>query len=231
MNDRTLTRRQRASSLMIRDRSAVGAAAPSTVVTAALGLLVAFVVLAFLVHGVADGAFGDSLDAHLVSHPGAPAWRIASIVSNVGAGPVVGVVAGLIGIALAARHRLVDGAVVVVATAAAGLSEVALKAAIGRNRPTTAVLSGESGQGFPSGHVCGLTALVVAAAVVVALAHPQVRERVAAVLIGALLIVVMAWSRVVVGAHYLTDTVGGLLLGAATALVTVAVASRFEAAR
>ena len=216
---------------MISDRSTVGAAPSGTVIAAAVALLLAFVILAVLVHRRAGGSFGDSLDVHLVSHPGTVVWRIASIVSNVGAGPVVGVVAVLIGIALAARHRLVDGAVVVVATAAAGLTEVALKAVVGRNRPVTAVLSGESGQGFPSGHVCGLTALVVAGAIVVFVGRPHPRERVASVLIGSLLIVAMAWGRVVVGAHYLTDTVGGVLLGAAIALATVALAERVETAR
>lgn len=198
---------------------------------AALVLLIAFAALAVWVRDRPRGLPGDGLDAHLVSHPGTGVWHFASIITDMGSGPVVGAVAVLVGVVLALRHRWVDGAVVVVATAAAGIAEVAVKGLVGRDRPLTAALSGESGQGFPSGHVCGVAAFVTALVLVLVVGRWSSRERDLAIVVGVALVALVAWSRIVVGAHYLTDTVGAMLLGTAVAFGTAEVAGRVEAAR
>ncbi len=198
-------------------------------------LLVAFVAVAADVRARSGGVFGDGLDPHVVSHPGTVMWRLASVASDVGSGPAVGVLAVVIGLILAWRHRWIDGAIVVVATASAGVAELAMKSVVGRSRPVTAAIAGESGQGFPSGHVCGLAALATALILTLAWGGTPRRTRLAAVLIGLLLVAAMAYSRLVLGAHYLSDTIGGLLLGTAIALLTVLVvpwlASTVEARR
>ena len=85
------------------------------------------------------------------------------------------------------------------------LSSMVVKILIDRPRPPFAV---EHSASFPSGHVALTTAVVFA---VFFLARDiDVRDTVAVG--GAMLILLVAFSRVIVGAHYLTDTIGSVLL-------------------
>ena len=85
----------------------------------------------------------------------------------------------------------------------------ALKVLFGRARPEDILLELESGS-FPSGHTAN------AATVAVLLAVLLMRWWVAVA--GAVYVVLMALSRTYLGAHWITDTIGGALLGAAVAL-------------
>ncbi|WP_237481559.1 phosphatase PAP2 family protein [Lichenibacterium dinghuense] len=112
------------------------------------------------------------------------------------------------------------------AIAASGLVDQALKHAIGRARPRLLRLDGpfhfeplsaaDVFASFPSGH----TTSAFAAAVALSLMRPDWRGRLigAALLIGA--------SRVLVGAHYPSDVVGGAALGAASSLALARVFAR-----
>jgi undecaprenyl-diphosphatase len=71
--------------------------------------------------------------------------------------------------------------------------------------------------GFPSGHSVAASALFLTLALVAAQSpNPGVRRLLVGAAIGIALLV--AWSRVYLGVHYLTDVMGGLLLGTAGAL-------------
>ncbi|GAB3614881.1 hypothetical protein GCM10027415_32210 [Humibacter ginsengisoli] len=70
-------------------------------------------------------------------------------------------------------------------------------------------------QSFPSGHTVFAVTLTVA--VLVACRGALARTIVA--VLGILLIIVTAWSRLYVGAHYTTDVVGAILAGVAGALL------------
>lgn len=97
-----------------------------------------------------------------------------------------------------------------------------LKAAVGRDRPhelyPVAVAHGYS---FPSGHASGSAALWCSVAVLVAGRMP----RLVAVAIALVVPLVVAATRVLLGVHFLTDVIAGLVLGAGLA-VGLAVVTR-----
>jgi membrane-associated phospholipid phosphatase len=163
-----------------------------------------------------------TIDRGVIAQPGSVGWNIAVVASFFASGPVVALAGVLAAIWTAWRlRRPASGVALVAAPAVAGMIELALKSVIGRARPVTAILSGESGNGYPSGHVTGFSALVVALLVVWMLEPGEATraERwAAAALVGAS-IVLVAWSRIALGAHYMTDTIGGALLGVSVGLV------------
>jgi membrane-associated phospholipid phosphatase len=111
------------------------------------------------------------------------------------------------------RSRETVAATVALGLAGLGLA-LAAKAVFGLARPPGA---GAVGPGFPSGHALGATAVYGGAA---ALWAPLDRRRLAG---AALVVAAVALSRLVLGVHYLVDTVAGVAGG--TALVAAVVAA------
>lgn len=109
---------------------------------------------------------------------------------------------------LIARRPWAALAVIVVSAVSAGLVQV-LKALFGRARPEHILLDLDSGA-FPSGHAANAATLALLIALLVG--------RWWSALVGAVYVVLMALSRTYLGAHWLSDTVGGALLGASIAL-------------
>lgn len=120
-------------------------------------------------------------------------------------------IAGAIGLVLLRRPWA--GAYFLAAEAAsAGLVQV-LKNILGRARPEDILVVSDFGS-YPSGHVANAATIAVAAAVIV--------PRVWVAVVGAAWIVLMAFSRTYLHAHWLSDTLGGALIGAAAAVLVAA---------
>lgn len=115
-----------------------------------------------------------------------------------------------VGLAFLAARRPWAALVFVGASAvSAGLVQV-LKSVFGRARPEDILVAVDPGS-FPSGHVAN------AATIAVVLGLLLSRRWVWAV--GAAFVVLMALSRTYLGAHWLSDTLGGALLGAGVGLL------------
>ena len=97
----------------------------------------------------------------------------------------------------------------IAAIASAGAVQL-LKHLFGRARPADSLITSDFGS-FPSGHVANAVALAVVLALVIRSGWVWAA--------GAAYTVLMMLSRTYLGAHWLSDTIGGLLLGAAVTVI------------
>jgi membrane-associated phospholipid phosphatase len=127
-----------------------------------------------------------------------------------------------LGLAVALVYRRVQPFVLVLlaVTAADGLASLA-KAAIREDRPdgSDALIAVPHSHSFPSGH----TATATAAAVVLSSLVPKAAP------LFAVLAAAIAYSRLYLGVHFPLDVLGGAAIGAATALLLLAIARRRSA--
>jgi undecaprenyl-diphosphatase len=124
------------------------------------------------------------------------------------AGAVLAVVAWL-------RGARLLGWWVAVVTAVGGVLVPVLKEAVGRTRPVLAdPVATETSASFPSGHA---TASAIGVAVLLVLVLPRLPPagRVGAQAAGVGVVLLAGFDRVGLGVHYVSDVVGGWLLGAA----------------
>lgn len=148
-----------------------------------------------------DAAISENLRALDTGWVHTLMWAVSAVFSPVGGVAILAVLA----LGLALRRRLADAVMVLVTVGGGWLSAMVLKAILDRPRPPLAV---EHSASYPSGHVALATALVFA---VFFLAR-GVDWRDTVAVGGSLLIVLVAFSRMILGAHYLTDTIGAVLL-------------------
>lgn len=127
-------------------------------------------------------------------------------------GGLVGVFVVPIGIAVAllvARRRWGALYYVAASIASAGLVQL-IKNLVGRPRPEEILVHADFGS-FPSGHTANAATLAVVLGIVL--------HRWWVWVAGMLWVAAMLLSRNYLGAHWLTDTAGGLILGAAVAVI------------
>ncbi|WP_430645281.1 phosphatase PAP2 family protein [Agromyces sp. GXS1127] len=111
----------------------------------------------------------------------------------------------------------------VVASAASALIVQVLKNLFGRARPEDIIVLSDFGS-FPSGHVANAATIAVTLGII----WPRVWVWIA----GAVYTLLMAISRTYLGAHWVTDTIGGALVGAGAALLVWTIfAQRMERER
>ena len=104
---------------------------------------------------------------------------------------------------------------VVITAAGSSLLNTVVKAAVHRLRPVlTDPVAHESGSSFPSGHA---QAAIVGYAVLLLVFLPILHGvwRKVAVTFAVLMVFAIGFSRIALGVHYLSDVVGGFVLGAA----------------
>jgi len=143
--------------------------------------------------------------------------EVAVNVTALGSAPVVTLIAVLAtAYSLAVRRPRVVLALLATPLAF-GVNEV-MKLLMRQARPMEAIVALPPSYGFPSGHSVASSVLFLTLALVAAAqsTNPGVRR----LLVGAGIVIALlvAWSRVYLGVHYLTDVVGGLLLGTTGAL-------------
>lgn len=182
-----------------------------------VGLLAAALMLsAGIVFGLKDGPFpfDSAWNAYLVSIRG-PVLLGFSYGMNWLGGGWFGVIVVPLGVAvlLLVLRRPWAAAYFVVAEGVSALIVQVLKHAVGRARPEDMIVISDFGS-FPSGHVANAATIAIALVVI----FPGVWSAVA----GSVWVVLMAFSRTYLGAHWLSDTVGGALIGASAALLAAA---------
>jgi membrane protein DedA with SNARE-associated domain/membrane-associated phospholipid phosphatase len=116
------------------------------------------------------------------------------------------------------------GAQLAVAVGGAVLLYDVVKAVVGRARPPMSIWIGHySGWSFPSGHATQAVAFYGTVALVLTRGR-SVRARTWAWAVAGIVVIVVAASRVYLGAHWLSDVLGGSALGAAWLCVVMVVA-------
>ncbi|EAR25298.1 phosphoesterase, PA-phosphatase related protein [marine actinobacterium PHSC20C1] len=145
----------------------------------------------------------------------APVWEFLALVLNyLGAGVMASfIIPGAIIIALLLVKRPWGALYFVIATVVTGGTVQLLKHLFGRARPDTILVNVDFGS-FPSGHVANAAVM----ALVLAVLFPRLWVWIA----GAIYTLMMMASRTYLGAHWLSDTFGAVLLGVGIAIVVAA---------
>ena len=138
---------------------------------------------------------------------------VSQVLAQIGQQPVSIVVAVALGVAIVVRWGLAPGLAFGLAAAASAGQVIAMKAVVQRPGPVLAFFEGLGS--FPSGHTAN-------AAVIATFGGFLVRRRWARVA-GAVYVVLVALSRVVIGAHWFTDTIAGAAEGAGMALLVLGI--------
>jgi membrane-associated phospholipid phosphatase len=145
---------------------------------------------------------------------------VAINVTALGSAPVIVIVA-----VVAAAYAVAAGRPRVVLALAwtplAFLLDSAIKLLVRHPRPNVAMIALPPDFSFPSGHAVAASALYVTLALLAAGVERRAGPRRLLITSGVLVAVLVAWSRVYLGVHYLSDVVGGLMLGTAGAIVAV----------
>ncbi|MET8157859.1 phosphatase PAP2 family protein [Sphaerisporangium sp. NPDC005289] len=170
-----------------------------------------------------DEGAANSLHAYAVDHP---AWvSFLRLWTDVfGPGPwriVVG--AAAVWLVYKRAPRLAAWAVTTITVG--GLLGLALKVVVARARPHLPnPVDLAPGSSFPSGHAVNAT---LGVGIVLLLVMPLLshRQRVAAWITGAIIVLGVAYTRVALGVHWVSDVVAGVVFGAA---VVAATAAAFE---
>lgn len=149
--------------------------------------------------------------AEIVEHRNR-AWEIPSLVMNSVGGGVFGVFVVPIGIALllvALKRRWAALFFLLASVLSAGMVQL-LKNLFGRARPEDILVAADYGS-FPSGHTANAATIAVTLGIIFRKAWVWVA--------GVAYTVLMLLSRTYLGAHWLSDTLGGMLLGAGVAVI------------
>jgi undecaprenyl-diphosphatase len=195
-----------------------------------IGAMAAAVFIALTILVTTNPSPGIDHTAFKVANDLRAPWldHAARIITTLGLIAVVGSAVALAGLLLIRRKHAARGTALVAGAALAWASTWITKRLVDRPRPP-APLVHTSGQSYPSAHAAnsvGWLALAIALTIVI----PNRNARIAAVIAGALLTILVGLSRVYLRAHYLTDVLGGESLAvtmyALTAIATLAWVAR-----
>ena len=169
----------------------------------------------------------QALDARWVAPPLDPLSPVAQVASALSLltwpGVTYTAVAGIAIWAFQRRLRQLAVALGLIIITTWGATQL-LKITFARPRPETGLdLISVSGYAYPSGDMSSIVAGSIAVGATFAVTRQSVATRLRWQIGAALLVLVVAVDRWIIGAHYLTDIVGGVLLGGLTATVALLV--------
>lgn len=155
----------------------------------------------------------NSLHSFDESHP----WFVTTmkVITNSGSSLAWVLVLVIVGFWLLYRRLYRLTAFLAVTAIGSSLLNEAIKAAVGRTRPVLDnPIATATGKSFPSGHT---QSALVGYGILVLIFLPVVTRRWRPVLaaLAAIMVVLIGFSRVALGVHYLSDVVGGLIIGSA----------------
>lgn len=182
-----------------------------------IAMLLAFAVLSIAVTAGWTAPLDDRVVMAIAGHRTAFLNAFAVNFTALGSAPVVVVTTLLVALyALASgRPRIV---LALVWIPLAFLLNNVLKLVFQHPRPTAAIIAIPDSYSFPSGHSIAASALFMSLALIAARGERRQRPRRILMWSGVAVALLVAWSRVYLGVHYLSDVVGGLLLGGAGAI-------------
>ena len=181
---------------------------------------------------------GFGLMAWLVSQPGIPPIDTATTAflhglasptldalmaaaTFLGSSPVLAAVVGLAAVLLGIRRRRLEAAFIVIALVGSLVLNDMLKMLFQRPRPGFDWAAVWPETGFPSGHSMNSFVVYLAIALVIWRLGGR-RPGIVALVLAIVLIVSVGISRIYLGAHWLSDVIGGYLAGALWLLLLVA---------
>lgn len=150
--------------------------------------------------------------AEITEHRSSDFWLVPSLVMNFLGGGWFGAL--VLPLAITVTFLLVqrpwDAFYFAAASAVSAILVQVLKAVFSRARPEDILVTVDPGS-FPSGHVANAATMAVALALILGRAWVWYA--------GAAWVIMMALSRTYLGAHWISDTVGGALLGGGVAVL------------
>lgn len=186
-----------------------------------VGALVAALILEALAFGhiTEDYLTGDPIvrwDVHFATwlheHASSTLVSIFEVVTYAGNALVLGVVILTAAATLLRRGRSNDAMLLVVAFGGAVVVNGLLKLLFHRSRPELSFVRLDT-YSFPSGHAAVAAATFTAGAWLLALRRRRTRARILIALATAVLIGIVGFSRLYLGAHYLSDVLAGFSFG------------------
>jgi len=197
-----------------------------TVTLLAAGLGVALIAFANIVEDYLDHEAITRWDVHfarwLHGHASHPLVQLFNVITYGGNAVAVFIVVLAVGIVLLRRARPNEAAVIAFAFAGAFLVNGALKLIFKRPRPELSFTHLDT-YSFPSGHAAVSSATFTVIAYLLARRYRSTWARALIVLGTMFAIGLVSFSRLYLGAHYLSDVLAGLSFGVAWAMVSLIV--------